>query len=132
MEDRFAAVLEQVLLKSQDGQLLKQHRRLLMLFEGILKVVLDQIARPTPAEHNQAPQPQPQKKKSQKEGCLKCGAVTTKTGSPLLKCNACKTVKYCSSDCQKMDWRQHRQMCKQMQEKGVGNDGATPADKAKA
>jgi hypothetical protein len=96
-----------------------------MWFEGIMDVVLDQIGRPTPALHNVS-QPQPQKK------CFKCGAATTKTGTPLLKCNACKTARYCSSDCQKLDWRQHRPICKQVQGKGVGNDEATPADRAKA
>jgi hypothetical protein len=77
-----------------------------MWFEGLMEVVLAEIGKPTPALYN-VPQRQTQKK------CNKCGAVSTKAGTPLLKCNACKMARYCSSDCQKLDWRQHRPICKQ-------------------
>lgn len=59
-----------------------------------------------------------------KARCLKCGAATTKAGNSLLKCAKCKTAQYCSPDCQKKDWKKHKQMCKQTQEKGVGDDVA--------
>ncbi|KAH6639130.1 hypothetical protein C7974DRAFT_421742 [Boeremia exigua] len=62
--------------------------------------------------------------KPEKRGCLKCGAATTKAGNKLLKCAKCKTAQYCSPDCQKRDWKKHRQACKQMQEDGVGDDAA--------
>lgn len=57
-------------------------------------------------------------------GCFKCGAVTTKAGNSLLKCAKCKTAQYCSPDCQKKDWKKHKQACKQAQEKATGDDAA--------
>ncbi|KAG9202546.1 hypothetical protein G6514_004284 [Epicoccum nigrum] len=140
-EERFAAVLEQVLLKSQDGQLPEGYRRMLSLIKGILGVVLDQLAKPMgSAEPDRSPPaPRTQATQSQKAGCLKCGAASTKAGNPLLKCAKCKTVKYCLTDCQKKDWKKHKQVCKQMQDEGkqaqeetVGDDEAARADEAKA
>lgn len=128
-------------------------------------VVLEQLALPkgSSGERNRSPraprsqatqshsqpQPQPQSQpQSQKESCLKCGATTTKAGNPLLRCSKCKTVKYCSPDCQKKDWKKHKHMCKQVQEEskqaheegkqaqeeGVRDDKleAMPSDEAKA
>lgn len=57
-------------------------------------------------------------------GCSKCGAATTKAGNALLKCAKCKTAQYCSPDCQKKDWKKHKQACKQVQEKATGDDAA--------
>lgn len=34
-----------------------------------------------------------------------------------LACKACKTVSYCSSDCQKIDWKTHKIVCKEIQAK---------------
>ncbi|OSS52455.1 hypothetical protein B5807_02244 [Epicoccum nigrum] len=62
--------------------------------------------RSSPAAHTQATQPQ-------KEGCLKCGVATTKAGNPLLKCPKSKTAQYCSPNCQKKDWKKHKQTCEQ-------------------
>lgn len=32
----------------------------------------------------------------------------------LKKCSACKTVRYCSKECQKKAWRTHKPTCKKM------------------
>ena len=131
---------------------------MLSLLEGVMGVVLEKLALPkgSSGERNRTPraprtqatqsqsqsqsQSQPQSQ-PQKESCLKCGAATTKAGNPLLRCSKCKTVSYCSPDCQKKDWKKHKQMCKQMQEEGkqvqdegVGDDKleAMPSDEAKA
>jgi hypothetical protein len=40
--------------------------------------------------------------------CLNC----LSTNKPLLKCNACSSVKYCSRQCQKIDWQFHKLDCK--------------------
>jgi hypothetical protein len=74
--------------------------------------------------YNSAPATRTQPRQPEKEGCLKCDAATTKAGNPLLKCSKCKTAQYCSPDCQKKDWKKHKQTCKQAQEKGVGDDAA--------
>ncbi|KXH31652.1 MYND finger [Colletotrichum nymphaeae SA-01] len=47
-----------------------------------------------------------------KERCTNCGKEPT-NGAALKKCMRCLTVKYCSADCQKKDWRKHRGECKE-------------------
>jgi len=37
--------------------------------------------------------------------CYVCGKMTTQ------KCSACKKVHYCSKDCQKINWRDHKPLC---------------------
>jgi hypothetical protein len=41
------------------------------------------------------------------ETCAKCGATTKPNGSSLFSC-PCKTVKYCSKQCQTADWPTHK------------------------
>lgn len=36
--------------------------------------------------------------------------VCSKPGT--LRCGACKTIRYCSAECQKKDWKTHKQVCK--------------------
>jgi len=40
-------------------------------------------------------------------GCAVCGDTT-----PVKKCAGCKKVQYCSIDCQKDDWKSHREQCR--------------------
>ncbi|EIW80771.1 hypothetical protein CONPUDRAFT_125643 [Coniophora puteana RWD-64-598 SS2] len=43
------------------------------------------------------------------ESCAKCHGP----GQPsLLQCGRCKAVKYCSAQCQREDWKTHKQVCK--------------------
>jgi len=44
--------------------------------------------------------------------CARCGG----SGKPkLLACSGCKSISYCSADCQKEDWKKHKPMCKRFQ-----------------
>ena len=45
--------------------------------------------------------------------CHVCVTPMTPQGS-LLKCSACKSARYCSKDCQKSDWLNHKQVCNVM------------------
>ncbi|KAF2167460.1 hypothetical protein M409DRAFT_54058 [Zasmidium cellare ATCC 36951] len=57
-----------------------------------------------------APIPSPNKK----EACAKCGTKGSDTNK-LLKCGACKAAEYCSKECQKEDWKDHKKYCVGMQ-----------------
>ncbi len=37
--------------------------------------------------------------------------VCSKTGENMQQCSACKSVHYCSIDCQKLDWKSHKTAC---------------------
>ena len=43
--------------------------------------------------------------------CAKCSKIATER-LPLKKCSACKTTRYCSQECQKADWKNHKSVCK--------------------
>ncbi|KAL9188810.1 hypothetical protein ACHAXT_007188 [Thalassiosira profunda] len=47
--------------------------------------------------------------------CTACG----KGGESLKKCNACKSVKYCSRQCQSSDWRKHKTRCDHLKERNA-------------
>jgi len=61
-----------------------------------------------------------------KHSCLKCGAREKKdSGGKLMKCARCQSVSYCSRECQRADWKEHKAYCKiasQPKEK-LSNDG---------
>jgi len=50
-------------------------------------------------------------------GSCICGAHTRNGGKKLLKCSDCKIARYCSQDCQKKDWAEHKGPCKNAQKK---------------
>ena len=50
--------------------------------------------------------------------CSSCG----KKGPDLLKCSVCKSVWYCNVQCQKMDWKSHKQCCGKGREAQKGQD----------
>src|SRR5262249_39698563 len=47
------------------------------------------------------------------ERCRKCGATQARGGGDLRRCLRCMVVKYCSVDCQKADWRVHKNECEE-------------------
>lgn len=52
--------------------------------------------------------------------CAACGATSKKDGQPLAVCSVCKSVGYCSTACQKADWKAvHRRECQALV-KGAG------------
>ena len=48
--------------------------------------------------------------------CANCGAYGGKEGK-LMKCSGCHAVHYCSSECQKADWKKHKLECKKSDKK---------------
>ncbi|KAI1746842.1 hypothetical protein F4782DRAFT_552975 [Xylaria castorea] len=46
------------------------------------------------------------------EECASCGKKKSEDGSDLRYCARCMKVKYCSRNCQRADWRQHKTVCK--------------------
>ncbi|KAK0666788.1 hypothetical protein QBC41DRAFT_366638 [Cercophora samala] len=49
---------------------------------------------------------------SGKDQCDVCWAGKRDDGGELFKCSKCKKVKYCSRECQKIDWQDHKKVCK--------------------
>jgi hypothetical protein len=43
--------------------------------------------------------------------CKVCGESTSKSGTDLLQCARCRAVKYCSIECQRADWKNHKKWC---------------------
>jgi hypothetical protein len=53
----------------------------------------------------------------------KCANAVCESGQSdkLLTCAGCKSVKYCSKDCQKQDWKTHKIPCKKISGVGAGS-----------
>jgi len=47
-----------------------------------------------------------------KSSCLNCGATECQEGTPLKKCSGCRTVYFCSGECQKAAWKEHKIVCR--------------------
>jgi len=52
--------------------------------------------------------------------CYVCKRKTKENGNPLMACSKCKSIRYCSSACQKEDWDRHKPDCKKIQKTMVG------------
>lgn len=44
--------------------------------------------------------------------CLNCGTEKSVSGGNLLKCSRCFSAKYCSVECQRANWKEHKKVCK--------------------
>ena len=47
-----------------------------------------------------------------KSACANCGATECQEGTPLKKCSGCRTVYFCSGECQKAAWKDHKIVCR--------------------
>ena len=43
--------------------------------------------------------------------CRNCGKEKSGEGANLLRCSRCSIAKYCSSKCQRADWKEHKKLC---------------------
>ena len=51
--------------------------------------------------------------------CAACGRSAGEGGRKLRKCKGCRSVAYCSTDCQKTHWRRHKAACQAAQAAGA-------------
>uniref|UniRef100_A0A383W4U2 MYND-type domain-containing protein n=1 Tax=Tetradesmus obliquus TaxID=3088 RepID=A0A383W4U2_TETOB len=67
-------------------------------------------------------------------GCANCKALQRSDGSGgrLLACSACGCVFYCSKDCQKAHWREHKPQCKPAAAKAGSSSSGTQGTAAAA
>ncbi|KAG2445471.1 hypothetical protein HXX76_000088 [Chlamydomonas incerta] len=49
-----------------------------------------------------------------KRECAVCGKDQQADGKSLMKCGACKSVRYCGADCQAAHWPSHKPACKEL------------------
>lgn len=47
-----------------------------------------------------------------KMACWTCKSTKTPTGAKLLSCKGCSKAMYCSKECQKKDWMNHKSSCR--------------------
>ena len=45
--------------------------------------------------------------------CARCHTSEQHLAQPLKRCRACRTIQYCSQECQRSDWPQHKHHCRQ-------------------
>ena len=43
--------------------------------------------------------------------CWMCKSTRTPIGTKLLSCQGCSKAMYCSKECQKKDWKNHKSIC---------------------
>jgi mitochondrial splicing suppressor protein 51 len=55
-----------------------------------------------------------------------CGKASSKDTS-LKRCAKCRTIHYCSRDCQKADWKQHKKVCAMAAQKSGSTNNALPS-----
>lgn len=65
------------------------------------------------------------------KGCGACGKWEEVGKTRFLKCGKCKRKYYCSVDCQKDDWKEHKKLCKAGVSEAEAQVLNTAAEKAK-
>lgn len=56
----------------------------------------------------------------QAPSCRNCASLEAKGGGLLKKCMRCLKARYCSTDCQKKDWKKHRMECEEAEGEEYG------------
>ncbi|KAH8824954.1 hypothetical protein DL96DRAFT_1611382 [Flagelloscypha sp. PMI_526] len=62
--------------------------------------------------------------KPKQDECFVC-KKTESEGLKLLRCSRCRTVPYCSKECQKADWKSHKGICLKHIHSNLGKDTTT-------
>eukprot|EP00245_Coleochaete_scutata_P013474 TRINITY_DN548_c0_g2_i1.p1 TRINITY_DN548_c0_g2~~TRINITY_DN548_c0_g2_i1.p1 ORF type:complete len:339 (+),score=53.48 TRINITY_DN548_c0_g2_i1:105-1121(+) len=57
-------------------------------------------------------------------GCFNCGETNRPSGKPLLACSECRLAYYCSKECQRGDWKEHKEACKRERKRKEGVSGS--------
>lgn len=86
------------------------------IVEMLKSVSSDVYRRENPSQHEPMDPAKPRKRVEERhttqpsKGCQKCGSTPR---AALQVCGRCKNVRYCSSVCQKEDWKSHKSHCHQ-------------------
>ena len=57
--------------------------------------------------------------------CAGCGKTEAEAGKELKRCAKCQETRYCSRECQKDDWKQHKKVCASNASSHASASGAT-------
>jgi NADH pyrophosphatase NudC (nudix superfamily) len=67
----------------------------------------------TPLENHEIAGGEEMIKEKKFKFCGQCGKSAKEVGkNNLSKCDRCRCVRYCSVDCQRANWKEHKQICK--------------------
>ncbi|KAJ7148884.1 hypothetical protein C8R46DRAFT_916588, partial [Mycena filopes] len=62
------------------------------------------------------PLPRTQETYPMSASCLVCNNEASESRKSLKKCARCELTRYCSVDCQRQDWKRHKDCCKVVKE----------------
>ena len=66
-------------------------------------------------------------KSSKSHYCVKCQKIE-QCGKPFARCSGCQLVRYCSKDCQKQHWKEHKALCMSVREFKVDDNAQRNLD----